>query len=342
MNEHLSDTEPAYDIFVEEDRVTFVRRLEPTVESDLDVTVTSGLRFVPIMMLGAHGLIALLALALAAYLTLVPATAEVYALASGVPALAHVHRLPVIAITRSETVNTTGHTHVPATQARGLVTFYNSLTQPQVIDAGTLLLGADGEQVVTDQAASVPASNLPVMGSVSVWAHALSSGVEGNIRAGDIQGPCCRAFIQAVNAQFSGGRDAKDIQTVTRADRDTAVAGLLAQAQQAMQGRVASLLPPGDAALAPVPCSTHVASSKVVGAQARQITVTVTQDCQPQAYNVHDLQHALASLIAGKTPAQARTILLRQGMKEVGIRLDWLHDRLPVNSNQIHMVLVVH
>jgi hypothetical protein len=231
---------------------------------------------------------------------------------------------------------------VPATQARGLVTFYNSLTQPQVIDAGTLLLGADGEQVVTDQAAYVPAGNLVTYGNASVWAHALSDGEEGNIKAGDIYGPCCRAFIQAVNAQFSGGRDARDIQTVTQADIDTSVASLLAQGQQSLQGRVASLLPPGDAVLAPVPCNKRVASNHPVGAEASQVTVTVTQNCTPVAYNVRDLQHALASLIAGKTLAQARAILLRQGMKEAGIRLDWLHDHLPFDINRIKIVLVFH
>src|SRR5258708_23762391 len=187
MSEHLSDTEPAYDIFVEEDRVTFVRRPEQAVDS---TPAQEPLRFVPIVMLGAHGLIALVAFALAAYRAFVPATAFVYGLASGVPAIAHVYALPAITVSKSETVSTTGRVHVPATQARGQVTFYNSLTQPQVIDAGTLLIGADGEQIVTDQTAYVPADHYASNGQASVWAHALNPGVEGNIRAGDIQGPC--------------------------------------------------------------------------------------------------------------------------------------------------------
>lgn len=339
MSEYLDDTEPAYDIFVEEDRVTFVRRPEQAVES---TPVQEPLRFVPIVMLGAHGLIALLALALAAYLALVPATATVYALASGVPAIAHVYTLPAISMTRSQIVPTAGRVHVPATQARGQVTFYNSLTQPQVIDAGTLLIGADGEQIVTDQTAYVPAGDYASNGQASVWAHALNPGVEGNVKAGDIQGPCCRAFIQAVNAQFSGGNIARDIQTVTKADIDTTSAGLLAQVQQSMQGRVASLLPPGNAALAPVPCSTRVASNHPVGAQAQQVTVTVTQSCKPAAYSVLELERSLVALIAGKTPQEARAILLRQGIKEVGIRLDWLHGQLPFDINQIKFVLVFH
>jgi hypothetical protein len=339
MSEYLDDTKASYDIFVEEDRVTFVRRPEQAVDS---TPAQAERPIVLIVMLGAHGLIALLSLLLAAYLTLVPATATVYALASGVPALAHVYTLPALTMSKSEIISTTGRVHVPATQARGLVTFYNSLTQPQVIDAGMLLIGSDGEQVVTDQVAYVPAGNLVTYGNASVWAHALSYGEEGNIRAGDIYGPCCRAFIQAVNAAFTGGHGARGIQTVTRADISTATTDLAAQLQQSMQGRVASLLPPGDAMLTPVPCSTHTTSSEPVGAQASQVSVTVRQTCTPAAYNVSELQHALASLIAGKSPGEARTILLRQDIQSAAIRLAWLRDRLPADASQIHVALIYH
>ncbi len=339
MSEQLNDTQPAYDIYVEEDRVTFVRRPDQVIDS---TPAQAESRIILIVMLGAHGLIALLSLALAAYLTLVPATATVYALADGIPAIAQVHALPALSMTRSQIVNTTGHVHVPASQARGLVTFYNSLTQPQVIAAGTLLIGADGEQIVTDQTADVPGGNYASNGQATVWAHALNPGAEGNVRADDISGPCCRAFIQAVNAAFTGGRNARDYQTVTKADIETATAGLLAQAQQSMQGRMASLLPPGEAMLTPVPCSTHATSNHAVGAEATQVMVTVKQTCQPQAYNTHDLQRALASLIAGRTPGNARTILQQQGIREAGIRLEWLRDRLPADSKQIRIVLLFH
>jgi hypothetical protein len=341
MNEQ--DATPAYDIYVEEDRVTFVRRPEPTVESDPDDPVSSGLRFVPILMLASHGLIALLALALTAYLTLVPATAEVYALASGVPAIARVYALPAITMSKSETVPTTGRVHVPASQAHGWVTFYNGLLQPQTIAAGTLLIGSDGEQVVTDETAYVPAGDLTGNGQAAVWAHALNPGPEGNIKAGDITGPCCKPLIQAVNAAFSGGHDEIDYQAVTKADISTATTtDLDAQLQHSLAGRMAPLPPPGGAVLTPVPCTTHTASSKPVGAQAQQVTVTVTRDCTPAAYNASELERDLASLIAGKTTAQARAILLKQRIKEAGIRLSWLRDRLPININQIKFVLVFH
>ncbi len=72
------------------------------------------------------------------------------------------------------------------------------------------------------------------------------------------------------------------------------------------------------------------------------MSVTVRQTCTPAAYNLSELERSLASLIAGKTPQEARAILARQSIKEAGIRLDWLRDRLPVKIDQIHIVLVFH
>ncbi len=337
MND-AQDTQPLYDIYVEEDRVTFVRRPdEQIVES---TTAQEPLRWVLLVMLGSHGLIAVLSLALIAYLTLVPAPVTVYALTDKLPSLASVHALPAVTMTKSQTVSTTGHVHVPATQARGLVVFYNSLTRPQVIDAGTLLVGSDGQEIVTDANAYVPAGNYASNGQATVPAHALNPGVEGNIRAGDISGPCCRAFIQAVNAEFTGGHDARDYSYVTQGDVNGARNSLLASITPVILAKLKSLLPLGHVFLTPIPCKTHMGSNYRVGAIANMVVVTLTQACTPTVYNPHDLQRSLASLIAGKTPGQARALLQAQGIKEAGIRLGWLHDRLPADPNQIHVVLL--
>ena len=338
MND-TQDTQPAYDVYVEEDRITFVKRPNEVIDS---TPAQEPFRWVLMVMLGAHGLIAVLSLALVAYLAVIPASATVYALADRIPSVANVHSLPAQTMSMSKIVPTTGHVHVPATQARGLVVFYNSLTQPQVIDSGTLLVGADGESIVTDQIAYVPGGDYTSNGHARVWAHALNPGAEGNVRAGDISGPCCRQFVQVVNMQFAGGHDARDFQAVTQADISSATTAVLAQLQQSLQGRMASLLPPGDAVLTPVPCSTRTSSSKPVGAEANQVMVTIKQSCTPTAYSVRDLQRALASLIAGKTPEQARAILAGQGMVSTGIRLAWLHDRLPADVKQIRIVLLFH
>jgi hypothetical protein len=103
--------------------------------------------------------------------------------------------LSALTMSQQKTVPTTGLGHQNVTQATGYVTFYNAATYPQEIPAGTLLIGADGVQVVTDQTAFIPAGNLLTNGHTTVTAHALLAGSAGNIQGGDIYGPCCRVNV---------------------------------------------------------------------------------------------------------------------------------------------------
>ena len=125
-----------------------------------------------------------------------------------------------------------------------------------------------------------------------------------------------------MNAEFTGGNNARDYTTVTKSDIDTAASGLTAQLQQSLQARLSALLSPGDTLIKLVSCVTHTASSKPIGAEAQQVMVTVSQSCKPAAYSIRDLQRSLAALIAGKSAQDARTILQRQGIRSVGIHLD--------------------
>ena len=158
--------------------------------------------------------------------------------------LPFLHRFPY-SITRnaswyqSQTVPTTGRTHQNATYATGYVTFYNALTQQQTIDAGTLLTGADGIQVVTDQIAYIPQANPPTFGQVTVSAHAVNAGSSGNINAGDINGTCCREYILVRNTNsFTGGQNSRDYQSVAKADIQQVTNGLSQQFQQTLQGKL--------------------------------------------------------------------------------------------------------
>lgn len=104
---------------------------------------------------------------------------------------------------------TSGVAHVPATTARGTLTFYNAATYPQTIAAGTVLTGADGVHVVTDAMAPIPAGNPPLFGGVTVNAHAALAGARGNITALDVNVLCCVAGVAVKNtAGFTGGQDA--------------------------------------------------------------------------------------------------------------------------------------
>src|SRR5260221_2241433 len=114
-----------------------------------------------------------------------------------------------------------GTAHVPATVASGTLTLYNAATYSQTIAASTVLTGADGVQVVTDAAASLPAGNPPLFGVATVSAHTLQAGSHYNIAVLDIDGLCCAAGVAVKNtAGFSGGRDAQTYTMVRQADVD--------------------------------------------------------------------------------------------------------------------------
>src|SRR5215469_7086740 len=248
-----------------------------------------------------------------------PLTATILVKAQQVTGLAHVYSLPPVTLAQSQTVQSSGHGHISATQAHWLVTFYNASTSPQTIDAGTLLVGRDGEQVITDQAAYIPAGTLNTNGSVSVWAHAVDYGPAGNIAADDIYGACCRLLVQAVNSPFSGGHDAQDYPLVTQPDIDNAASSLLKNRQLKLS------ISPDETLVTPVPCSSHVTSNHRAGDQASQVVVTVRQSCSPSVYKPSEVQASLIHLVARKTKQHALAALFSlKGVSSVAI--NWPDD----------------
>jgi hypothetical protein len=124
-----------------------------------------------------------------------------------------------ITLSQSQTVTTIGKGHQDAKQAHGTITFYNGQFAGVTIAAGTLLTGASGIQVITDQDAFLPAGNPPTYGQASVAAHALVSGTRGNIPAYDINQACCAISVLAKNTQpWTGGQDERDFHTVAKSD----------------------------------------------------------------------------------------------------------------------------
>jgi hypothetical protein len=252
-----------------------------------------------------------------------PFIAHVSIQASQIADIAHVYQLPPVTTKQSQIVVTTGHKHIPATQGHGTIVFYNGLTSPQVIEAGTLLVGRDGEEIVTDETAYTPAGNLSSNGSVNVPAHAVNPGVEGNIQSGDIYGPCCRQFIQAVNSQFKGGHSARDYQLVTKSDISNATADLLANL------KINFKISPDETLLTPVPCSSKTTSNHKPGDISSQVVVSVVQICHPSAYRLSDIQRRIVAIVAGKMRQDAlQQLAALPGVTHVGI--GWGDDmRLP-------------
>ncbi len=130
-------------------------------------------------------------------------------LSTTIAILIHGRVLPALTLSQSTTVTATGKRHQDATRAEGEITFYNGFFTSQTIAAGTILTSADGVQIVTDEPASIPAGNPPIYGQVTVSAHSLNMGAQGNIQAYDINEACCLTSVLAKNTEaFTGGLDA--------------------------------------------------------------------------------------------------------------------------------------
>jgi hypothetical protein len=190
-----------------------------------------------------------------------------------------------LTLAQTATILATGHRHQDAKPAWGAITFFNGLLSAQTIAAGTVLTDSSGVQVTTEHAAFIPAGNPPVYGEITVSAHALLPGPQGNLRAGDIHLACCAPSVVAENlAPFTGGQDARDDTVVTRADLDTAATTLKNGLDTAAQGALHSQLN-GEETLLSLPCQTRVTSDRHAGDAATSVQVTITTMCRGLAYS---------------------------------------------------------
>ncbi len=202
------------------------------------------------------------------------------------------HALPTVTLQEVRTVPTTGTGHQPAQAASGMVTLYNAAPYAQTIPAGTLLTGADGVQVVTVQEASIPAGNLATNGQVSVLAQALQPGPAGNIRAGALYGPCCRADVFVTNRAFTGGQNARTFPMVTAGDLARATTDLTTALSASMQAVLKAQLQPGEALASPT-CHTTTGFDHQAGEEASALNGSMTQTCQGWAYQTEAVQAQL-------------------------------------------------
>src|SRR6266705_672629 len=157
----------------------------------------------------------------------------------------HGRELPALTLIQSTTAPATGKQHQDPTRAAGTITFYNGLLSSQTVAGGTVLTGSDGVQVITDQPAIIPAANPPCEGKVTVTAHAVVPGQQGNIPAYDINQACCASSVLAKNTSaFTGGAAARDFLAVRRTDINTTVTSLLLTLSQSENAALQAQLHP--------------------------------------------------------------------------------------------------
>ncbi len=199
-----------------------------------------------------------------------------------------------------QTVPTTGHGHTVAQQAQGTLTFYNAASYAQTVATGTVLTGADGVTLVTDQAASLPAANLPDVGIATVPAQAVQVGPQGDIAPLDLNGLCCVAGVSVKNTDaFTGGQNARDYPVVARQDVE-AVTGpqsstLTQQAQTSLQGGVH----PNEQLTSPAQCHPALHTDHPIGSEATRVTITLSVTCEVEVYDEQAAQQ-LASTALGE------------------------------------------
>ncbi|HTK11732.1 MAG TPA: protein kinase, partial [Ktedonobacteraceae bacterium] len=149
----------------------------------------------------------------------------------------------------SQTIATTGKAQTQGTQAKGELQFLNGAFVSQTILTGSVVIGADGIQVITDENAVIPAANPDTRngGRIMVAAHAANVGSKGNILALDINKTCCVSdgtiFVKNLSA-FTGGQDAQSYHFPTQDDVDqvsqSVQANLEQKARQQLQSQLAS------------------------------------------------------------------------------------------------------
>jgi len=206
----------------------------------------------------------------------------------------------------TQTVSTSGHGHTRAQAAGGTLTFYNAAPYTQTVAAGTVLTGTDGIQLVTDQAALLPAANLPTVGMATVPAQAVQVGQEGNIAPLDLNGLCCVAGVSVKNTDaFTGGQLARDYPVVAQQDVDEVVTQESSTLTGQAQARLQADMRPGEQLIAPAQCHPNVSTDHPVGSEAAHVTITLTLTCQGEVYD----QQAVQQLASAALSAQARTTL---------------------------------
>jgi len=216
--------------------------------------------------------------------------------------------LSTLSLTQARTVPTTGIGHQAAEPGHGQLTFYNAAPQVQTIPAGTLLIGKDGVEVVTDADAIIVAAVFPTEGQVAIPAHAVNVGPAGNIAAQEIYGACCRENVFVQNtAAFSGGQDARTFPMVTAQDVVKAESGLRTSLMQSVGAAFKAELAAAEAFILPIPCREHVESSREIGQEATAVTIQLSETCGDMAYDTQALNTLVTQQLARQTRYQLGT-----------------------------------
>ena len=260
---------------------------------------------------------------------------------SGTPTGAYIpaRLLPPLTLIQTQIAMATGKGHQDAEAAMGTITFYNGLFTSQTIAAGTTLTGSAGVQVVTDQLAVIPAAlatTPPTYGQVTVSAHALEPGSQGNIRVRDINQACCLPSVLAQNtAAFQGGQHERDYTLVTREDLDQGVASLTTTLIQSAHAAFTAQLTTNEALIMPA-CRRTVTADHRAGAEVAAVTVTVSERCTAIAYDAAALRERTTQVLSRELSQQVGAHYHLVG----AVRASVLHARIIEQRHEVASLTV--
>ena len=208
--------------------------------------------------------------------------------------------LPPVKIIRSATTATTGTGHQDARVASGTLAFYNGSSTPQYVPIGSVFTGSDGVKVATDQSVTIPAANLPAIGSLPVFAHALYPGSQVNIAAFDINIALSNVLKVRNEAPFTTGRDARTYRAVAAQD----LTALTSTVNDALTHTftTAFTLQPGEEAI-PTNCHVSTSTTHQIGEEAQSVTLTASKTCSAVAYKQDKLIKAVTAAFMKTRPA---------------------------------------
>src|SRR5260370_22390289 len=149
-----------FDVYIEPDRITVVKRPEPQPELIEAVSPPQPQPYFAYVAMTISLLFIFYLVTSAIITVFFPPTATITLLAKSKTVTAtgtlqlQTRAIPPITLSQSQTIQTTGKEHQDARASQGTITFYNGLYTSQTVQAGTILTGADGVQIATDQNAS--------------------------------------------------------------------------------------------------------------------------------------------------------------------------------------------
>jgi serine/threonine protein kinase len=238
-------------------------------------------------------------------------------------------------VSLARTVNASGHASTPGTRAQGVLTFYNGEGVPQVIHAGTEILGKSGITVTTDADITIPAGNPPNLGQITVSAHAVETGSKGNIPPLDINQPCCSSnqsiYVKNLSA-FTGGQDPQSYTFVQQSDIDGAAQAMQPGLIQSARATFANLKSGDEESAGDPQCPTRILSDHQAGDHASSVTVTVTVTCSGLVYQRHDAQSLATALLLSEAQRRYGSAYALQGAVSTQIDVTHVADQTAILS----------